>query len=534
MLDQILATALRERASDVHLEPKKDGMLVRFRVDGALYDAGRVPPETAPSLVSRVKVTANLDIADRIRPQDGRASTPLSGRPIDLRVSTLPLGGVGEKVVIRILDAQVSAIGMDRLGFTPGELQRLHRFLGLQEGMILATGPTGSGKTTTLYSALRHVQSSEKNVVTVEDPIEYRLEGINQVQVNERTGLTFAAALRSILRQDPDVVLVGEVRDAETAGIAIRASMTGHLVLSTLHTNDAPSAVARLADIGVEMGALAGALKGIVAQRLVRRLCAECSRPTALSDLPPDQQVFLAGMRTDGLRRAVGCPACRGTGYRGRMVVAEILAVTPEVQHAVARGASVAELSEMARRGGMRTLWESGLERVLSGATSLHELVDNVSAPFVEGTSSQGSVDALLARLLGERGAAPASPAPEPAPGAARVLVVDEDREARRSLRAELEREGFRVIEAADGEAGVAYARRLRPDLVVTEIALPRLDGLGVVQALAGGAEGPPVVVYTGQTDPGMLAWARELGAREALTRTAGVKALAACLSRRG
>ncbi|HEX8272247.1 MAG TPA: type II/IV secretion system protein [Longimicrobiaceae bacterium] len=544
VLDRILAAALRDKASDVHLEPKADGMLARFRVDGALYDAGWIPAETALPLVSRIKVTANLDIADRIRPQDGRAVTRLDGRPVDLRVSTLPLGGLGEKVVIRILDSAVASTGLASLGFTPAELHRLDRLLAMREGMILATGPTGSGKTTTLYSALRHVQSSESNVVTVEDPIEYRLPGINQVQVNDRAGLDFAAALRSILRQDPDIVLVGEIRDAETAQIAIKASMTGHVVLSTLHTNDAPSAISRLADIGAEAGALSGALKGVLAQRLVRRLCGECSQPLALSDLPPEQQVLLMGRRTDGLRRHVGCAACRGTGYRGRMVVAEILVVDAAMQHAIARGAGVPELTELARGNGMRTLWESGLERVLAGATSLHELVDNVAAPAQQESAAQSDVDALLAQLLGGGGKAPAAASAPAAPAArppsvparagggpgARVLVVDEDREARRALRAELEGAGFRVIEAADGEAGVAYARRLRPDLVVTEIAMPRLDGIGLLQALRDEAGSPPVVVRTGQDDAALLEWALELGAQGVYDRSADARLLTACV----
>ena len=542
ILDHILTSALRDGASDIHLEPKADGMLVRFRVDGALYDSGWVPGDTAPSLVSRIKVTANLDIADRIRPQDGRAMTRLGGRPVDLRISTLPLGGVGEKVVIRILDSRVASTGLEALGFTPAEMHRLDRLLKMREGMILATGPTGSGKTTTLYSALRHVQSSESNVVTVEDPIEYRLPGINQVQVNDKAGLSFASALRSILRQDPDIVLVGEIRDAETAQIAIKASMTGHVVLSTLHTNDAPSALSRLADIGAEAGALSGALKGVVAQRLVRRLCAECSQPIALSELPPEQQMLLMGKRTDGLRRQVGCPSCRGTGYRGRMVVAEILVVDAEMQHAIARGASVPELTELACKNGMRTLWESGLERVLAGATSLHELVDNVAAPAAQDGGAQSEVDAILARLLGgekkdpEPAAAPAAPISRSGPAraaggpGARILVVDEDREARRALRAELEQLGYRVIEAADGEAGLAYARRLRPDLVVTDLAMPRLDGIGPLQALRDEAGGPPVVVYTSQDDAELMHWARELGAGGVYARPADARMLTACL----
>ncbi|HET7583467.1 MAG TPA: type II/IV secretion system protein [Gemmatimonadaceae bacterium] len=552
-LNAIITDAFDQRASDIHLEPVDGELLVRFRVDGVLHDVCRVPSDVAPLLMNRLKVAAGLDIADRMRPQDGRASTVFDGRTIDLRVSTLPLGSRFEKGVIRVLDGGATSAELGSLGFTAGETHRLHQLLGQTEGMVLVTGPTGSGKTTTLYSALRHVHSRELNIVTVEDPVEYRLEGINQVQVSERSGLSFAAALRSILRQDPDVVLVGEIRDGETAGIAVKASMTGHLVLSTLHTNDAPSTIGRLIDIGVDTGALSGALKGIVAQRLLRRLCPECSAPVALSDLPMDHQILLSGMKTDQLRGAVGCPACRNTGYRGRMVVAEVMVVTPEMQQAIAHGAPADEIAAIAKRSGMHTLWEAGLERVLAGATSLHELLDNVAAPIQDVAPTQSEVDALLEQILGSKksdastdapatpavsapASAAATPAIVPASAAAgaaaarkrarteppradalRVLTVDDDRERRRMLRDALEAVGAIVLEAADGEAALAYAKRLTPDLVITEVALPRLDGLALVQALRTDVESATVIVYTDQTDEALLAWARELGAGEAV-----------------
>ncbi len=554
VLDRIIGEALRSGASDVHIEPRPTDLLVRFRVDGALYDALTVPERLGPAVVSRLKVTAGLDIADRIRPQDGRAAVMHEGRPVDLRISTLPMGSGGEKVVIRLLDSRTAAHDLGALGFGAGELHRLRKLLALSEGMVLVTGPTGSGKTTTLYSALRHVQSSESNIVTVEDPVEYRLAGISQVQVNEKTGLTFASALRSILRQDPDVVLVGEIRDLETASIAIKASMTGHLVLSTLHTNDAPSAVARLLDIGAEAGALSGALKAVVAQRLVRRLCTACSEPVALADLPLDQQALLIGKPTSKLRKSVGCVDCRGTGYRGRMTVAEVMAVTPDMQRAIARGASVSELGDLARQHGMHSLWESGMGRVTAGLTSLHELLDSLTPPAEAEPSAQADIDSVLAALgVAKSVPAPASaptvaptaaptsaaatpataPArqvsvastvpgqlsriggavPRPGDGAPRVLVVDDDRAARATLRTALEREGAVVIEAADGESALAYARRLAPDAIVTDLALPRLDGIGLLQAVR--ADGLPIVchVATAQLDPALLDWARELGA---------------------
>ena len=284
LVDEIFTDALKEGASDLHFEPKSDGLLVRFRVDGGLFDARRLPMSESAQVVRRIKVLANVDIADSMRPQDGRATITHEGRSIDLRISTLPLGGSSEKVVVRVLDSRVAERELNVIGYTPKELTRVQRLLELPEGLILVTGPTGSGKTSTLYAAVRHVHRSDLNIVTVEDPIEYRIEGINQVQVNEKTRMTFAASLRSILRQDPDVVLVGEMRDAETASIAVKAAMTGHLVLSTLHSSDALSTLDRLYGMDIDTGALAAALKGIIGQRLVRKLCPQCAIPIVLAD----------------------------------------------------------------------------------------------------------------------------------------------------------------------------------------------------------------------------------------------------------
>ncbi|MBX7120118.1 MAG: Flp pilus assembly complex ATPase component TadA [Gemmatimonadaceae bacterium] len=557
-LDRLIADALDQRASDVHFEPKDDELLVRYRVDGVLHDVTRVSADVAPLLMSRLKILAGLDIADRRRPQDGRASTRFDGRDVDLRVSTLPLGDRYEKAVVRLLDAHSATRGLDALGFMPSETHRVSQLLGANEGMVLVTGPTGSGKTTTLYSALEQCRTGETNIVTVEDPIEYHLEGINQVQVNEKAGLDFATALRSIVRQDPDVILVGEIRDAETAGIAVKAGLTGHLVLSTLHTIDAPSAIGRLADIGVDMGALSGALKGVVAQRLVRRLCDACARPIELADLPVTQQMLMIGRKTEKLRCAVGCDACRGTGYRGRMVVAEVLLVSDDLRSAIARREDRVELVNLAKRAGMIPMWEAGLRRVVEGLTSVQELIDNVPAPVEEQSSDQSDVDAVVARMLGRPApaAAPAAASARPAAGgthpafampipaasgaaaegappvpsvrytrigprparplpqdAPRALVVHEVREERRAWRDALENAGIAVVEAADGAAALAYARRLRPSVVVTDLVLPALDGFALVQALAGDG-GAPCVACTEQQDPAMLAWAGEVGFR--------------------
>ncbi len=354
LVDQLIAEAIRGGASDLHLEPEEQGIAVRHRVDGVIRHVRVLPRYVAPSLVSRVKILSGLDIADRMRPQDGRARVAVFGSVVDLRVSTLPVSH-GEKIVIRVLDGTAGLRTLEAIGFADADLVRIRGLLECREGLVLVTGPTGSGKTTTLYAALREIQARGVNVVTVEDPIEYRLPGVVQVQVHEKAGLTFGVALRSIVRQDPDVILVGEIRDKETAEIAIQASLTGHLVLSTLHTNDAASAVTRLIDIGVASYQIATAVKGVVAQRLVRRVCPECS--------------------------AVGCDACEGAGYRGRRAIAEILTTSPEFERQVAAGAPTESLAAAARASGCASLWESGLALVQKGETTMEELRRVAAAP---------------------------------------------------------------------------------------------------------------------------------------------------------
>ncbi|HUF64677.1 MAG TPA: ATPase, T2SS/T4P/T4SS family [Gemmatimonadaceae bacterium] len=353
LVDQVIAEGITARASDIHLEPGERGMIVRYRIDGVLREAMTIPRAVAVPLVSRIKIMSRLDIADRLRPQGGRAKIEVSGTRMDLRVSTLPVAH-GEKVVIRILDQRETARTLDSLGFTTEAARRIRKLLDARDGLILVTGPTGSGKTTTLYAMLRQLQQRGVNIITVEDPVEYRIPGIVQVQVNEKAGLTFASALRTILRQDPDIVLIGEVRDRETATIAIQAALTGHLVFATLHTIDASTAVMRLLDLGVEREKISAALRGILAQRLLRRVCTACARGRA--------------------PRTAVCAGCSGRGYAGRIAIAEVVLSTPALERAISEGCSPESLVAVARRDGALPLWEAGQIHVESGDTTEEEL----------------------------------------------------------------------------------------------------------------------------------------------------------------
>jgi type II secretory ATPase GspE/PulE/Tfp pilus assembly ATPase PilB-like protein/8-oxo-dGTP pyrophosphatase MutT (NUDIX family) len=371
LVDRIIAGGIAEGASDVHFEPAEHGTSVRYRIDGLLREVMMLPASVGLPLVSRIKIMAGMDIADRLRPQGGHASVTVDGARIDLRVSSLPAAH-GEKVVVRILDTRAAVRSLDDLGLDAIDAPRMRRLLDVREGLVLVTGPTGSGKTTTLYAALLEIKRRGVNVITVEDPVEYRIPGIVQVQINEKAGLTFASALRSILRQDPDVVLIGEIRDRETAAIAIQASLTGHLVFATLHTNDACSSITRLTDLGVDSAKLAGALKGIVAQRLIRRLCPEC-RIVANAGLPARLRDSVTG--DPMVYAGVGCDRCSLTGYRGRVAVTEIVITDSDLERAIASNASLEALSSAARRNGARSLWEAGVTRLLAGDTSGDELL---------------------------------------------------------------------------------------------------------------------------------------------------------------
>lgn len=375
MLNSLFLRAVRSGASDIHFEPFSDRVLVRFRLDGVLHEVLTIPQNTYPQVVSRIKVISKLNVAEKRLPQDGRIKVKIGTKKIDMRVSTLPTV-FGERVVIRLLDKSNKLLTLKELGLSKKDLSKYEKIISKPYGLILITGPTGSGKTTTLYASLLKLVTPKKNIITIEDPVEYQINGISQIQVNPKIELTFANGLRSILRQDPDIIMVGEIRDRETAEIAVHASLTGHLVLSTLHTNDAPSAVTRLVDMGVESFLVASSLEGVVAQRLVRKICEKCKVSYAPSVEEVDEiKRYIKIEKVNKLYRGKGCEECLGTGYKGRTAIYEIMEVNDDIRGVISRNPESTELGKKALFYGMRTLVQDGIEKALEGITTIEEVI---------------------------------------------------------------------------------------------------------------------------------------------------------------
>ncbi len=377
LVNQMLVRALESRASDVHIEPFENQLKVRFRIDGILHEIESPPRQLKAAVISRLKILAQLNIAERRLPQDGRIKTRLAGKDVDLRIATVPTL-YGESVVIRLLERGQIFTQLDALGFPPAPLARFDEMILKPHGMILVTGPTGSGKTTTLYGALQKINDPGKKIITIEDPVEYQLSGVNQIHVKPQIGLTFANGLRSIVRQDPDVIMVGEIRDSETAEIAVQAALTGHLVFSTLHTNDAAGAISRLLEMGVQDYLLSSSLLGVLAQRLVRRLCPSCRKPvpfTDIDDIPPEIASSNNGAALSTVYEAVGCETCSGTGYLGRVGIFELLPVTSEICKIIVQRADAGAIRNLAVKQGMRLLRDDGWDKVSQGITTLAEVL---------------------------------------------------------------------------------------------------------------------------------------------------------------
>jgi type II secretory ATPase GspE/PulE/Tfp pilus assembly ATPase PilB-like protein/ActR/RegA family two-component response regulator len=552
LVDYILAEGIAQRASDVHVEAEETEITVKYRIDGVLRQVMNLPRAVGVPLVSRIKIMSGLDIADRLRPQDGRARVAVNGIPVDLRISTLPAAH-GEKVVVRILDQRAMVMSLDKIGLRADEQERLRSLIEMREGFVLVTGPTGSGKTTTLYSVLRRVLERKVNIITVEDPVEYRIPGIVQVQVNEKAGLTFATALRSILRQDPDVVLVGEIRDRETASIAVQAALTGHLVLSTLHTIDAASTITRLSDIGVDAYKIAAALKGVIAQRLVRRLCPTCRREST-SPVSGRLRRWIPDGTT--LYEPVGCPDCSQTGYRGRVAVVEVLTITHEIERLIATGAPAVRITAAAREAGMRSLWDAAIGHALTGATSLDEVIRVLDVPRdEEATAATTSPAVEPVTRVAIREPAVLGPEPPksstmvPVGGAAfelldadlpdddeaddgriSVLLVDDEDGLRKALRDVLEDEGFRVYDARDGAEAIEQVDRHAPDVIVLDLMLPQVDGFEVLRMLRAreATVNTRVIVLTAHGDEDSEVRVFKAGADDFLAKPFRARALSA------
>ena len=579
MVDSVIATAVSKRASDIHVEPQEKMLQIRQRVDGVMQKAIDLPAWIKAAFISRLKIMAKMDIAERQVPQDGKIKLKVNKRVIDFRVSTLPTQ-YGEKVVIRILDSGKDTLSLGEIGLLPENHKKLGELINLPQGMILVCGPTGSGKTTTIYAALSELAHRDINIITLEDPIEYGMEGLNQVQINEKTGLTFAKALRSVLRQDPNVVFIGEIRDKETAEIALRAAMTGHLVISTLHTNDAVSTITRLTDMDVDSYLIASCLSGVVSQRLLRTICEECREDYE----PPPEILQKLEMKLGReipfmFYRGKGCEKCQQSGYRGRVPAHEILIVSDEIRDLIIKGESESKIVQIARKNGMRSMMEDALEKLAYGMTTVEEIErslftidvaktlskaqcpqchnflesDWLVCPYCAGTvknESQGEKTPSQKEeihLQPEKSSLPEEKTPKqeekiaisPEEGliqetvsreqttilgveklsdndfqiiaqfladfqGSKILFVDDERILRKAMEALLTEYNFKVTVAEDGEEALAKIAEDEPQLIITDIVMPKMDGLHMIKKLRTDKTmgSIPVIIISQRGDP--------------------------------
>ncbi|RKZ22804.1 type II secretion system protein GspE [bacterium] len=464
LVNFILLEGIKKEATDIHIEPLKNFTLVRFRIDGVLYEFAKFPKKIHPSIVSRIKIMGKMKLAERRKPQDGEATILFENREIYLRISALP-SIYGEKVVLRILDYSRVGLGLEDLGFLPESLRLIKEMLSSRYGMILATGPTGSGKTTTLYAILNRIKTGETNIITVEDPVEYKIEGITQVEVKNEQGLTFASVLRSILRQDPDVILVGEIRDKETTEIALNAALTGHLVLSTLHTNDAVSAFQRFYSLGSNPEMVSEVLRGVIAQRLVRKICPYCAEEVVLTPEELEERWGLIASEPVKVRVARGCDKCNGSGYKGRTAVEEVIRISDALRPVIAEGGGAGRIKEVLKEEGFQSMSVNAVKKVLMGITTFDEAarVVEIRGVKIEETEVVKETGFVETRK--------------------KVMVIDDSPTLRKIVKSLLSDE-FEVLEAQNGKEGFEKVISERPDLVILDVMMPEMDGFEVLQQI--------------------------------------------------
>ncbi len=514
VVNDIFIRAIHQGASDIHIEPREAEVSVRFRVDGVLRAGVRLPLKAKNAVISRIKVLGGMDISVTRKPQDGRIKLTHRNRPLDMRISTLPTFW-GEKVVMRILDKSGAGLDLDRLGFLHAEHQKFDELIRQPQGLFLVTGPTGSGKTTTLYAALRTINNTQTNIITLEDPVEYQLPGINQVPVNPKAGMSFAAGLRAILRQDPDIIMVGEIRDHETAEIAMEAAETGHMVFSTLHTNSASGAATRILDMGIPGYLLASSLSGVLAQRLLRCNCPECSEPVEVPDpwrakyKIPEATVFYEGR---------GCSACHGTGRKGRIGIYELLLADKEVKEGLYEGINESELVDRARRSGMHLMFEDGLIKAMQGKVAFNEVRYNIEFPAELEINAERLLEQAENRWE-ERGMTiPRTPAPSQAKTRS-IFVIGGTQRLLHLIKGVLAAEGFEVETIESGRQGLFQTHQHPPELMIAHRQTPEMDGLSLCQAFKRHSEHPPfpVIILGENNTPSQEIEALEAGADDYL-----------------
>jgi len=520
-VNEILADAIKLKASDIHIEPQKTMAIVRYRIDGFLRDVMQVDRHVHAPAISRIKIISGMDISIRRKPQDGRCHVKHGEDSYDLRVATIPTS-YGEKVTLRILNPESAKISLDWLGLSSKMLAALEEVINMPQGMLLVTGPTGSGKSSTLCACLNRLNTRQVNVVTVEDPVEFEIKGVNQVQINPLAGITFASGLRSILRQDPDIVMVGEIRDAETASIATQAAQTGHLVLSSLHTNDAPSAISRLVDLGVEPFLIAASLQAVLGQRLVRKICAGCKAPDSLTpNILKRLEPYLSEVKLPTFWKGTGCEACQYTGYVGRTGIFEVLRITESLRSRIEPGFSVLTLKKAAEREGFEPMFHDGIRKALEGLTTVEEVFRVSPVEFESSAESEILVSPLVQETPEERLSPELQSSSVTLPRPKKILVAINSEMTRRVLRGVLEAESFLVLIAENAAEAMRLILKEKPDLMVTDFLTPEMDGMSLVGKLRSqlSTRYIPIILLTPRGDEGSKAKWSDAGADDYLAK---------------